>query len=457
MTPKTRLQEQSKSGVSGDFRELLSLFVPILLMTFTNCLYLFIEKLLLARLSIQAMEAAVNAAYACQIFQLPCVALAMMAQVCVGRWRGSQELHMIGPGVWQFIWFSFLSMLITIPTGLFYGTLYFQNTNLEEIVFPYYYYLVAINFLYPLAATLTCFFIGLGKTSLVVCASIGSQLLKLTLAYLLIFGWDKVFPGLGIMGGVISTLLAQGGFCLLLLLVFLNRYHASLYHSRYYHFQPKLFWECIYPGLLRAINRVLSAASWASIAHLMAAKGGDYLLVLSIGGTLFIFLPFLGDAICQAQTTVVSQILGARTYPLLGRAFLSGAFLVFFTISLLSVPLILFPFQTFHYLFPTIIIGDLGIQKIFFGIWTCFAFFTFGFLPTSYVLAFKDTKFSLFMGALNWINGFLLMYIAIEKIQIIPDHFWLALTLMHMSTAFFYYLRMRWLQSRILSHPIYER
>lgn len=435
---------------SGELKELVLLFLPILVMTFFGSFYLFVEKLLLVRLSADTMEAAVNASIVCRIFQAPCIALAMMAQVFVGRWHGAKQWKAIGPGIWQFIWFSFLSMLVTVPLSIIYGKYYFEGTAVENIVMPYFYFLVGINFLHPLSAALTCLFLGQGKTRLILCATIGSQILKLMLAYLLIFGWG-VIPSLGLMGGALSTLIAQGGLCLLLLGVFLNPKHKEMYHSRSCRFNPKLFWDCIYPGFLRAAGGVLVFTCWASIAHIMIAKGGDYLLFLSIGSTLFTFLPFFSDAICQAQTTVVSQILGAYSYPAIKKAFHSCLLLVLIVIAIVSIPLVFFPSITFHYLFPNIVKEEMIIRNVFFGVWVSFAFFTLSYIPISYILAYKDTKFSLFMGIMNWIDGYLLMYIAIEKMNIEAEQFWLVLSLMHISIAIMYYLRMKWLQSQDLT------
>jgi MATE family multidrug resistance protein len=438
--------------LTGGFRELLLLFFPILLMSFSSYIFLLVEKLFLARLSIQAMEAAVNAAYACQIVQVPCVSIAMMAQVYVGRWHGAHEWRMIGPGIWQFIWFSLLSMVITLPFSFAYGSFYFHGTDLEGVVLPYFYFHAGINFLYPLGTTLICFYLGQGRTRLVLVATVGAQLVKLILTYLLIFGWKDWVPTLGLMGGAVGTLVAQGAFCIILFAVFLNSRHSQLYHSREGSLQPKLFWKCIHPGLLRALSRVLMVASWASIARLMTAKGGDYLLILSIGGTLFLFLPFLAEAICQAQTTIVSNILGARNYNLMDKAFHSGTLLVLANIALFSIPLLIFPIHTFQYLFPNVMLNEMVIRSAFWGIWLCFACYTFYYIPISYILAFKDTKFLLFMGIANWINGFLLMYFAIETLQIKPENFWFVLSLMHGSMAILYYLRMKRLQWKI-SYP----
>lgn len=436
---------------TGKIRELFVLFFPILLISISNYLFLLIEKVLLANLSVLDMEAAIGAAYACQIMQIPCVAIAAMAQVYVARWVGAQEWNSIGPGIWQYIWFSLLSMLITVPFNFAFGHFYFHQTPIEGIVWPYYTFLGFINFLFPLGTTLTCFYLGLGKTRLILFASVGSQLIKLIFTYLLIFGWGEWIPSLGLMGGALSTMIAQGGFCLVLLSVFLYTKDSEKYQTRYWRFQPKLCWDCIHPGLLRGISRISTLLCWAAITYLMSAKGGDYLLTLSIGGALFLFLPCFGDAILQSLITVLSNILGAKNYHLLDRTFRSGLILVLGVTTLLAIPLIVFPTTTFNYFFPKIVLEEESIRRIFLGVWTSLTLFTFNYIPLSYILAFKDTKFLFFMGAFNWINGYLLMYVAIAWMQMPANQFWLVLTLMHGSMAILYYWRMKWLESQALS------
>jgi len=435
---------------TGGFKELLLLFFPLVAVSFSNCLFLLVEKLFLAHLSKIDFEAAVNAVYAWQIFQGSCLALAMTAQVYVGRWWGANDEKSIGPGIWQFIWFSFFSILITVPMGCLFGYFYFKGTEIEGVVLPYYYFLLVINFLFPLAVCLASFYIGQGKTRLVLWSTLAAQVTKIGLAYILILGWSSWIPSMGLMGGAISTLIAQGGLCVVLFAVFLNSKHALVYDTRNWHFKPRLFWNCIYPGLSRASCRMLTFLSWAAIAHLMSVKGGDYLLFVSIGGSLFLFVSFLSDALCQAQTTIASQILGAGQYDLLRRAFRSGLILVLITTGITAIPFLVFPTVTFSYLFTGMHLDEATIRKVFFGVWLSFAFFNYVFLPISHVLAFKDAKFFFFMGVMNWFNGFLLMYVAIVKFNIAADQFWLVLSLMHATTALLYYCRMRWLESRVV-------
>ena len=63
----------------GGTREFTALFLPILLMNFPTYLLLFIEKVLPARVSEEAVGISTNPAHVIQVFQAPCAALAMVA------------------------------------------------------------------------------------------------------------------------------------------------------------------------------------------------------------------------------------------------------------------------------------------------------------------------------------------------------------------------------------------
>ena len=177
----------------------------------------------------------------------------------------------------------------------------------------------------------------------------------------------------------------------------------------------------------------------------MAIRGGQYLLVLSIGGSLFLFLPFLADALCQAQATIVSQLIGAERIQEIKSAFRSGYLLVLALCIIIAFPLLLFPLETFHSLFPEQVLNQTTIRFLFLGVFVSFACFIVSYIPISTVLAFKDMKFSVTMGIIGWINGFLLMYFFIEKLHIAADQFWLALSFMHASNALLYYFRSRYI------------
>lgn len=427
----------------GSLKQFTLLFFPVALMTFSSCFFLFIEKLMLARLSIELMEAAISISYAVQIFQVPCMALAMMAQVFVARYFGSGDHKLIGPAIWQFIWFSFLSMIVTVPGSLIFAKFYFKGLPILDEAFPYFYLLISINFLFPLTTALSCFYLGQGKTRLLLWGTLGVQTVKTLLAFAFIFGIEGFIPSFGLIGGAISTCIAQAGLCITFLLVFLNKKHQNSFETANWKFYPKLFLEYTYPGLLRAFCRLSNFCSWSAIAHLMISRGGDYLLVLSLGGTFFMFLPFLGEAINQVQITIVSRLLGAKQYHLLEQAFRSGVFLCVIVIGILAIPFLCFPLKMFDFLFPNANMLETSVISLSIGIWLSFALFTYSMIPIGYILAFKDMNFSFFMGLFNWVIGFLFIYVAINFFSIPADQFWTVLSLMHATTGLLYYLRMK--------------
>jgi len=427
----------------GGVREFISLFLPLLGTSCSNYLFLLIEKLLLVRVSSLDMEAAVSAMYACQIFQGTGIAFAMMTQVFVARWYGERSWTLIGPGTWQFIWFSILSMLVTMPLSFLYGQWYFSGTEVARLAIPYFQLLMGWNFLYPLGMVLACFYLGQGKIRLVFFINLMAQAIKISLAYLLIFGCGSWVPAYGIMGGAMSTIVAQGAFCAVLFCVFLRGKHRSLFHSHAWQFRSSLFWECVRACASRALNRILNFTSWAAIAHLMVARGGESLLIMSVGGVFCLVLPLLFEAICQTQITTISYMIGAQKVALIRKAVRSAFFVVCCIIGIMAIPFLCFPCQFCFLLFPEIALDPFAIRMMLLGVWLCFTFFTLNAIPLSHVLSFKDLHFPILMGCVNWLNGYVLMYYLIEIVLIPPYLFWCALALMHGTTFMIYLWRMR--------------
>ena len=450
---KTKSQTTLFFSLKKELAELLFFFFPILVTTFLNYLFLFAEKVFLGRLSMQFLEAAMTVGYLTAIFQGSLVGIAMMSQVDIGKKHAARDWEQIGPVVWQWIWFALLSMLITVPANLLYGYVYFHGTEIGSIAWPYFCFVILTTFLYPLGAVLSCFFLGQRKRRLVFLGTISCHLLKLCLARLLIFGWGDWVPQYGLLGGAMSALIAQGGLCLLFLAIFLNSTNNALYHTRSWPLRFALLYSSIKPGLFRGIARILGFTCWLAITYLMTEKGGDYLLVLSIGGTIFLLCQCTGEALCQAQMTLVSRFLGARDHTRLQPAMVVGLLIAVFISLILAIPLLLYPQLTFSCLFPTIALSATAVSNVLCGVWLSASFFTLSYIPTAHVLAFQDMKFFVGMGIFNWVNGFLWMYWMIDVVEIAASQFWMALCLMHFLNGAGFLWRAKGLSHRA-SHPI---
>jgi len=204
----------------ASLRELVVLAFPIILTLICINLASFCDRLFFARYSLEAFEGCVSACCLIMLFQIPCVRLASIAQVFVGQKKGEGNSAKIGQYIWQMIWFSLLSLSLTLPLSALIGPLYFSGTVVQELGWTYFKGMMCANFLLPLGAALSSFFIGIGRTRFVVCAIMVALFLHLALDWMLILGIKGFIHPLGILGGIIANIVSQSMFCLLLFLVF---------------------------------------------------------------------------------------------------------------------------------------------------------------------------------------------------------------------------------------------
>ncbi len=150
-------------GMKGEF---LRLFIPIAATILSGSLLAFVERLLLARFSLEGMEAALTVMYVSRLFYFPCMAVPLMAQAAIGFHMGAQEKQAVGPCMWQMVWFCIFSAFITIPLGWGVGQFYFSGMTIASLALPYYNLLSPLNFLYPLIAAFAAFYIGIGRAKI---------------------------------------------------------------------------------------------------------------------------------------------------------------------------------------------------------------------------------------------------------------------------------------------------
>ena len=88
-------------------------------------------------------------------------------------------------------------------------------------------------------------------------------------------------------------------------------------------------------------------AIWTANIHIMTSKGGDYLLILTVGGTISLFLAFLGDGLLQALTVLIANARGRKDDFYIKKILRSSLTFIIGIGSALAIPLIFFP----HHLF----------------------------------------------------------------------------------------------------------
>lgn len=439
----------SKKKVGG-LREVISLSVPIMLVLLSGSMIGILERIFLAKYSLEAMEASVSAIYLCRLFQLPCVSLALFTQVFVATYAGAKQFNKIGGCVWQMIWFSFLSLLITLPISFLTAPLFFKGTDIEHAGSQYFYALAAVNCLYPLGAVLSSFFLGRGKSKFVIIATVLTHLFNVGLDLILIFGIEGLIPSLGVLGAAIGTAISQGFFCIILFSLFIRKSHRELYGVGNYAFNFLELWSYVRVGLPRALGRIMMLGIGAATIRLITSKGGDYLIVFSIGASIAFFLSFLGEGIHQAILTLVSHRIGANQLHLKGRI-LQSTFQFLGIISLLlSIPLIFFPDFILQFFFAEPLSDPLRqiLYVTLCWVWLQTLCYISQSIFIGFLFAMKDTRFYLLTGGISWLTSFLPMYYTMHYLGLSPDKMWIVMSAEGFIFSIIYCLRLRYIQRK---------
>lgn len=439
----------SASGLTrfspGSITELLALAAPIFLIQFSASFLGIFERIWFSHLSTTLLEASINVIYILRLFQLPSIALVIMGQAFIGYHYGAQEKKAIGPCVWQLIWFSLLTPLFVMPLSFLVHRYYFRGTEIEEAATAYFFILSFGNFLYPLIAALSCFYLGRGRIRLITIATLMTILINAGLDILLIFGIDPWIPPLGLRGAAWATVISQGLLSAGLFLLFLSPSNKHLYSTDQWRFQPRLFWHYISHALPRALGRLMMIAIWTANMHIMISKGGTHLLVLTIGGTISLFLSFLGDGLHQTLTVLISNARGRKDDNYIQKMLKSCLFFLIVVGIMMSVPLIGVPR---HLLALFALTPTEPLISTLFWVWLNTMIYIASVIPLSFLMAYKATHLLLIANTASWVVGYLPVYLGMQLFQFSPDKFWLlASSSMIAADAFYIWqiIRKKWL------------
>lgn len=436
------------SGLSirGDFRTLLRVSLPLFLFLFCESSVVFIERIFLSHLGAESLSSSLNGTYLASIFQGSCMAIASMGLVFVGLYQGEDQLERIGPCVWQLIWFSLLSMAVTLPLGLWSSSLYFEGTPLEKLGGEYFKILAWGNFLLPLNTALTSFYIGRGKTLLVTSLMLASYGLNVVLCRVLIFGIKGFIPAWGIQGAPLARCLSLGVFCLIFFVIFLSKENRKVYGTGFWQFSPTAFWFYIRPGFIRAFGHIWWKGSLATVSCLMIRKGGAYLDAQTIGGTVIAFLLFFVTGLYRSVLAIAPNLLGSKNYAEIWRFCRSLMVYIAIIGAIIAVPLLVYPDSLIFALDGSSReLFEKTFRTINHWIWFYLVAIAVQTVLCALIIAIRDLKTQFFSYFLTLITSVLPIYLGLNFWSWKPDKFWLVLAIENgvFAGVFFYRLLQR--------------
>ena len=308
--------------VSGSILEVFRIALPLILSNSCHAVNMFVDRLMLARHSQEAVAAAFTGGLT--NFTIACVFVGTIGYTgtFVAQYEGARHRERIGSAVWSGVWLAVLGALL-LGSGVFWAEPLFAifrhepEVARQEVV--YFTILCKGAGLFLLNNALSCFWTGRGKTAVVLVISAIITLFNLPLNYIMIFGKCGC-PELGAAGAAWGTVLAAGIGTLVYFIAFLSASAERHFRTRRPVFDFPLLKRMIRFGLPAGLHLALDLFAFNTFSLLLGSYGVAVHEASSItfGINNIAFCPMLG--IGMTAGILVGQAIGAENVPLARRS-----------------------------------------------------------------------------------------------------------------------------------------
>ncbi len=431
---------------SGSIREFAWLTGSFALVFLFLNLMGFVDRIFLARHSLESLEICVSATSLIAVFQMFCMRIAHTTQIFIGERQGAKRLESMGPCVWQSIWFSLFSTIAIVPIGWIIGPRFFAGTHVEELGLSYFYILLWMNFLFPLGASLSSFYLGRGHSKIVLICTILCCFLHIGLDAALIFGLNGYWPPLGALGSAWALAFTQLGFCAFLFADFLKKENRRIYRTDVWMPDWNALKYSLRIGMPRSISALGNLGILAVITKIMIGKGGEYAIAMAFGSSILVLTQSLATGFAQAASCAGAYALGTQSWPLFWKVYKSGGMLVLFYGVFLTLPCLFFPNIPIALFFkepPSPLLYEL-LSLSCICLWLTLLAQGFMAIAGGMLTANRDTLFHmLFNLTIGWMLYYFPTYFAIEISLWPPFTFFLCVAFACFGHALGYYIRLR--------------
>jgi MATE family multidrug resistance protein len=270
----------------------------------------------------------------------------------VGQYNGSKQHDKLADPVWQMIYMSLGTCVISFPIAYFSE---YINTLPDYYLWEgvkYQKTLMYFAFITPIRVALTAFFVGQGKAKIVTIAVSIGVILNIMLDYLLIYGVKDVIPSMGCQGAAVATIIAEFIEVLILAMVFFSNKNRKIYKTlENCRFNLKLFLRCFEIGVPMSLGNCMSMIAWYVVQTAISHTSKDAATVYNIGSHIYMFFLFVGEGANKAIAAICSNMIGRGDLESIEKTRR-----IFVSISIFFGGIIIFPLA----LYPEWIIGMLN-------------------------------------------------------------------------------------------------
>lgn len=335
----------------GSIRELWTISLPLMISTLASLFMIFTDRIFLSRYSVEALNATVNSGSLAWAFMAGVGMVTAMSEIFVAQYNGSKQFSRLGKPVWQMIWLSLLSFLVFIPLATWGAPLIFGDGLYADLEIVYFRWLMLFSPGYALMTAFAGFFIGRGKTKIMIVVAIVANCINIILDWLLIFGVPGWIPEFGIQGAAIATCTGYLFESAALAYLFLSKENRKFYGTADWGFDWKELKKCLRVGIPQGVFCFLEILGWAVFYWMMTSLSEEHITISSICQSFAILLSFFCEGLSRGSAAVAGNLIGAKN-PLLVKKVLRSGFILLLLFSMTtSLFLVVDPVDTVRVLF----------------------------------------------------------------------------------------------------------
>lgn len=330
----------------GSYKEILSISTPLMFSYFFGLMLFFVDRSFLAHYSQADFNAGVSGGILFWTFIDGAILLATMAEVFVAQFNGAKQTDKLASPIWQMIWFSLATALFYIPVGMWgssyiYSTFYPPSAD-AHLAQVYFQWLMLFGPMFPMAAALTAFYLGRGKTKVMIWLGLLTNIVNFVLDWVLIFGVEGIFKGRGAEGAAIATGLSQVFQVAFLAFLFFRKEEREQFGTHKATFDFSLMKQTLRIGVTPAFAITLDLFGFSIYYILMRQVSIDYMTIAGIFQTLLILFSFYGESLMKGLTAVIGNMIGAKDWKKIPQSLFKSCHLYLVFCALAFVPLVLF-------------------------------------------------------------------------------------------------------------------
>jgi len=430
----------------GSLREMWASAWPLMLGLMSGSLMFFSDRLILARVGVDAMNAAAHAGLTSYGWMIFAIVVAEVTEVFVGKYNGEGALKKVGTPVWQMLYFTLLWAPVFILGAYFIAPLQFAGTGNTENEVAYFRGVMYFGPFFVSSIALAGFFIGTGSMRVVTWTMITANISNILLDCLFVFGF-----GMSCFGAGLATGLSQMGQTAIYLTLFLKKSNREIYGTSAWAFDRKQFIDFLTIAVPSAVGRIMEMIAHIIFFRIIINAGKETTTIITLVQSLFLLSGFLVDGLAKGSTAIVSNLFGAREFSLLQKVVRAAMTLhTFIALSLLATLMcflepimqIFFSAADQHLIANAHFLATLRMGVF----WMCLYFLFDGFAWIFFGLftAAGDTKFVMYINTcLTWAIYVLPVYIVVGVYHKTADIAWMVLAFYNLVICTCYYIRYR--------------